>query len=85
MGDRLSVVVHPRSTRQRVEERDATLHVWVNAPPVEGAANEAVIAAVADHLRLPRSAVRLVAGSRSRRKVVEVVRPPAPPPAFSEP
>jgi uncharacterized protein YggU (UPF0235/DUF167 family) len=42
--------------------------VRVAAPPVEGAANAAMVALLADALDLRRSAVTLVAGERSRVK-----------------
>jgi uncharacterized protein len=44
------------------------LKVRVPAPPVEGAANAALIAFLAETLDLPRSAVTLVAGERARVK-----------------
>ncbi len=69
---RILIVVHPRSGRPRLEERDGQLHVWVGPAPVDGAANDAVIAAVADHFDLPRTSVRLVAGGRSRQKILEL-------------
>jgi len=46
--------------------------VRVTARAVEGAANRALIKAVADALGVRRSAVSLVAGQRSREKLVEV-------------
>jgi hypothetical protein len=46
--------------------------VRLAAPPVEGAANDALIRFVAERLGVPRSAVRIAAGATSRRKVVEV-------------
>jgi uncharacterized protein YggU (UPF0235/DUF167 family) len=48
------------------------LDVWVTAPPVEGAANAAVLRAVARELGVPPSAVSLRSGARSSVKVVEV-------------
>ena len=48
------------------------LRVRVPAPPVEGAANEALIAFLARSLDLPRSAVTLVAGERARVKRVRL-------------
>jgi uncharacterized protein len=50
----------------------AVLHVRVTARAVEGAANRALLQAVADALGVRRSAVSLVVGKRSREKVVEV-------------
>jgi uncharacterized protein len=46
--------------------------VRVSARAREGAANRALIEAVADALGVRRSAVSLVAGKRSREKLVEV-------------
>ena len=46
--------------------------VKVTAPPVEGAANKAVVELLARELGVPRSAVKIVLGERSREKVIEV-------------
>jgi uncharacterized protein YggU (UPF0235/DUF167 family) len=46
--------------------------VRLAAPPVEGAANEALVAFVASWLSVPRRAVRIVSGERSRRKRLSV-------------
>lgn len=65
--------VQPRSSRSGVDglHGDA-LRVRVNAPPVDGAANEAVVEVLAKALGVPRRAVTVVAGHGSRSKVVEV-------------
>jgi uncharacterized protein (TIGR00251 family) len=68
----ITVRVHPRASRAKAVWNAAVLEVWVNAPPVEGAANKAVLDAVARELGVPPSAVRLRSGSRSRTKLVEV-------------
>ena len=52
--------------------RDEALVVRVAAPPVEGAANEALIAFFADALRVPRRAVRIVSGERGRQKRIAI-------------
>jgi uncharacterized protein len=70
---RIAVVVIPRARRERVERIDAThFRVAVTAAPQEGQANEAVIEALAEHLRVPRSRVRIVQGQTSRHKIVDV-------------
>jgi len=51
---------------------DGALVVRVREPASDGRANDAVVRVVADELGLARRAVRIVAGTRSRRKVVEL-------------
>ena len=52
--------------------RDGALLVRLAAPPVEGAANDALIAFLADRLRVPRRSVQIVGGERGRQKRVAV-------------
>ena len=51
------------------EGADAQLKVAVHAPPIEGRANEALIAFLAEHFSPPRRDVVLVSGELSRSKV----------------
>jgi uncharacterized protein (TIGR00251 family) len=70
---RFTVRVQPRAARTEVNGVHGTaLKVRVSAPPVDGAANEAVIALLATVLNLPRAAVRIVSGLSSRSKIVEI-------------
>lgn len=81
MGDtsaRITVHVKPRSSRESVEGwKDGCLVVRLNAPPVEGAANEALVRLLAESLGVPRGRVRILTGLRSRRKLVEIEGIPA--------
>jgi uncharacterized protein YggU (UPF0235/DUF167 family) len=52
--------------------RDGRVLLRVTAPPVDSAANEAVVAALADLLGVAKRSVRLVSGTTTRNKVVEV-------------
>ena len=52
------------------------LKIRLAAPPVDGKANAALTAFVAERLALAKSAVTLKSGQTSRRKVLEVMSPP---------
>lgn len=70
---RIAVTVVPRARSARVERRaDGGFRVAVTAPAREGRANAAVIEALAEHFRVPRSRVRIVRGLTGRRKLVEI-------------
>ena len=70
---RVSVHVQPRATRSEIIGlHGAALKVRLQAPPVDGAANEALVTLLAERLGVPRRAVRVVAGAASRAKTVEV-------------
>jgi uncharacterized protein (TIGR00251 family) len=71
---RLLVTCHvtPRSRRERIDCAGGKLRVWLHAPPVEGAANEALIELFARLLNLPRRAVTLERGVTTRQKTVAV-------------
>ena len=72
-GVTLDVLVTPRASRERIGPVVGDrLKIAVTAPPVDGEANAAVIAALARALGVPRSQVTLVAGASGRRKRVRV-------------
>jgi uncharacterized protein (TIGR00251 family) len=68
-----SVRVQPRASRNAIEgEWQDALKIRLTAPPVDDKANAALCAFLAEQLNIPRSAVRILAGERSRNKRVEV-------------
>jgi uncharacterized protein (TIGR00251 family) len=70
---RVAVRVTPRSDRDEINgNRSGELLLRVTSPPDGGRANAAACVLLADALRVPRSAVRVVRGHRSRHKVLEV-------------
>jgi uncharacterized protein (TIGR00251 family) len=73
-GVTLRVRVKPRSSKDAIEGvREGALVVRLTAPPVEGAANEALARVLARALSLPPSAVTLERGSKGRDKLVRIV------------
>ena len=68
-----SVRVVPRSSRnQIVGVEGGALKIKLTAPPVEGAANAALIEFIAEWLGVRRSAVSIVSGDKARNKIVRV-------------
>ena len=73
MNARIDVYVQPRASRTEVVGmHDARLKIRVASPPVDGAANAELIAFIAERVGVSKAKVRVVAGTSSRRKVVEV-------------
>ena len=74
-GVRVTVRVQPRASDNRVAgvHGDA-LKVRLTAPPVDGAANVALVELLADTFGIPARDITIVAGMSSRTKVVELAR-----------
>jgi uncharacterized protein (TIGR00251 family) len=71
--DRVTIHVSPRASKNVIAGlRNGAWLVRVTAPPVDDAANDAVIDLLARALRVPKRAVRIVGGATSRRKTVGV-------------
>ena len=69
----LNVRVVPRARKTECAGfKDDVLVVRIAAPPVEGAANDALIAFLASSLHVPRRAVHIVSGDRGRRKRIAI-------------
>ena len=69
----IAVRVVPRAKKTACTGlRDGALVVRLAAPPVDGAANEALIEFLSDTLHLPRRAIRIVHGERGRHKSVAI-------------
>lgn len=69
----LALKVQPRASRNELAGVLGTeLRLRVTAPPVDSAANEAVLEFIARLLGLPRRAVTLVRGQTSRHKLVRL-------------
>ncbi len=67
----ITLKVVPRASRTAIERSaDGSIVVRLTAPPVDGAANEALVRALADRFRIAKSAVRIAAGATGRRKRV---------------
>jgi uncharacterized protein (TIGR00251 family) len=70
---RFEVRVQPRASRTEIAgEYNGAIKVRLSAPPVDGAANDALVNLLADELSVPRRDVSIVSGASSRSKTVAV-------------
>ena len=72
-GVRVAIRAIPRASKNQIDGvRGGRLVVRVTAPPIDAAANQAVVAVLAKAFSRPVRSVRIVAGERSRNKTVEI-------------
>lgn len=65
--------MQPRASRTELAGRHGdALKVRLVAPPVEGAANAALVRYLAEVLDVPRASIKLLSGHSGRRKLVQV-------------
>lgn len=69
---RFNIKVIPNAKIQKVVEDPNRYKVYVNAPPENGQANQAVVALMASFLKVKENAITIVKGHHSREKVIEV-------------
>lgn len=70
-GVQLAVKLQPRASKNEIGEAlGAELRIKVTAPPVDAAANEALIRLLAETLDYPRGKVELIRGHTSRHKTI---------------
>jgi uncharacterized protein (TIGR00251 family) len=75
-GVRLRLKVQPRASKNDLAGvAGDELKIRVTAPPVDAAANQAVLDLLADLLECRRGAVQLIRGQTARHKIVLVAEP----------
>ena len=70
---RINVRVIPRSSKNSIEWEEGTLKVRLTTPPVDGAANEALLTLLAQRLGLPKRDIHIIQGAAGRHKTVEIM------------
>ncbi len=74
-GVLLAVKLQPRASKNEIGEAEGSeLKIRVTAPPVDSAANQALVDLLAGMLNCPRSAVQLLRGQTSRHKTIQIHR-----------
>jgi len=76
--------VQPRAPRSEVDGlHGGRLRVRLQAPPVDGRANDALVALLAEIFEVPRARVRIERGATGRDKRVRIVGAGSPPPTLA--
>jgi len=67
--------VIPRASRNRIAGvlEDGTVKIHISAPPVDGEANEQLIAFIAEILNIPKSRLEIIAGLAGRDKLISIL------------
>jgi uncharacterized protein (TIGR00251 family) len=69
----VSIRIQPRASKNEITRMEnGGLKIRLTAPPVDGAANDALVRFLADALSVPRSQVDIVSGYTSRDKIVRI-------------
>jgi uncharacterized protein (TIGR00251 family) len=69
----IALKVQPRASRNEIGEvLGNELKIKITAPPVDSAANEALLGFLAEKLECPKGALRLARGQTSRHKIVAI-------------
>ena len=69
----LTVRIQPRASKNGITRmEDGSLKIRLTAPPVDGAANEALIKFLAEILAVAKSQVEIVSGHTARQKIIRI-------------
>ena len=71
-GVRVLLHAKPKSRQERLETHGGRLQLRVSSPPVDGKANERIVALLAALLDMPKSALEIVRGQSAREKEIHV-------------
>lgn len=75
-GVLIKVYVSPRASSNKVMgEHNGSLKIALTAPPVEGAANKALVEFIAKALDVPKGNVSILSGETSRNKTLRIDGP----------
>lgn len=73
MESLIRIRLNPRSSRDEVSGlKDGVFRIKVAAPPVEGKANQALMAFLSKALGVPKTRLHLLSGVKSRNKTIRV-------------
>ena len=72
---KIFVRVKPKAKEEKIEKiDDINFRAQVKEPPEKGRANRAIVKMLADYFNISQSNVRIISGSTSRLKIIEITK-----------
>ncbi|MEJ5361015.1 MAG: DUF167 domain-containing protein [Spirochaetota bacterium] len=68
----VTVKVIPKSSKNSAQLENGVLRVHLNAPPVDGKANKALVELLAEMVHVPKSSIEIVRGEKGRNKQIKI-------------
>ena len=68
----INIHVQPKSSQAKIILENGIIRVWVNAPPVDGEANDAVVKLFSKALKLAKGKIEIIRGNSSREKTLRI-------------
>jgi len=68
----ISIRVIPNAGKNEIIKENSHLRIHLNAPPENGKANKLLIRMLADFFKTKKNDIRIIKGSKSREKIVEI-------------
>ena len=70
---KIFVKAKPNAKEEKIQKIDDNHYqVWVKEPPIKGAANRAIIKALAEYFKTASSQINIISGHTSRNKIIEI-------------
>jgi len=68
----ITVKVQPKSSQRKAVLSDNLVKLYINAPPVDGKANEDCIKLLSETLHIPKSSINILKGLSGRNKTIDI-------------
>lgn len=68
----INIHVQPKSCQAKIILENGIIRVWVNAPPVDGEANDAVVKLFSKALKVAKGKIEIIRGHSSREKTLRI-------------
>ncbi len=69
---RLNVRVIPNAKKNRIEEKEDCLKVYLSASPIQGKANKMLIKVLSVFYKVKKNKISIIKGEKTRNKVVDI-------------